>query len=107
MAFIVTIWSPEGPYRRAVASLDSARMTVKAAVLAAYGDRHDTEAAQHIGAAVTLPPTGGTVGPLPDGSTVEARPVTLDTLKWQAGLDGVYASETVILDAWNARNAGR
>jgi hypothetical protein len=93
--------------RRAVATLDEARMHTWRTV--------SLQAAYAVSA---LPESGGTVGPLPDGTVIEVEATTWQALAEYGGLlsDGglIYAAERGspdaqqrILDAYNARQHSR
>jgi hypothetical protein len=61
-----------GPqHRRAVATLEEAREWVYRSL-----DRDPLPVAGRLGMAMGLPESGGTLGPLPDGTVIEVEPVT-------------------------------
>lgn len=98
--------------RRAVATLEEARAAVRAFCednphRRLWGDRD-----WHTFATIRtmlIPESGGTVGPLPDGTVIEVRPVGLDALATDAGLGAAWIGasqpndQAAILDAYNAR----
>ena len=88
MPYIITtktpyMWQGNGPNgnagvtRRAVATLDEAREAVVAKVKRnpmTTTKREYVEAAKLVKAGNTLPESGGTVGPLPDGTVITVEP---------------------------------
>jgi hypothetical protein len=96
--------------RRAVATLD------KAHAAAAYELRQcDTDSfaiAARVAEAYALPESGGTVGPLPDGTVIEVEPVLIENLIFRAGIKAWYVtaarradtamSDADVIDAYNA-----
>jgi len=94
--------------RTAVATLDEARQTTLGAVI---GDR-DYEDIRHVDvhAAHIMDESGGTIGPLPDGTVIEVRPTSWLDLAASCDTD-VDASDGYITDdeqadilaAFNAR----
>lgn len=108
MPYIITTDSPDerlalrgtGITRRAVATLDEARARIRNIVVESGRPGGTT--------ADPITPTGGTVGPLPDGTVIEVRAVTPYELWREAGRPA-SASRThappdvaVSVDAYNA-----
>ena len=103
--------------RRAVATLEEARQIVLDFLefdIAAEQVDADMMDAQYR-YAEALPESGGTVGPLPDGTVIEVERVSWHDLThhapnvgrfWLPATGGDEASRTAILDAFNAREAG-
>jgi hypothetical protein len=83
--------------RHAVATLDEARETA----LRAVGERRDMYYCEMEDA---VPESGGTVGPLPDGTVIE-----VEQARWidliHASTATTDSSDQAILDAYNARQA--
>lgn len=107
-----------GVSRRAVTTLEEARAALRKIVVDSAFDRGSTEGYPHyedIGGLIAE--SGGTVGPLPDGTVIEVRPHAWYEIATQAGiveagLLGAYAerdaeglSAQKILAAFNAREA--
>ena len=67
-------------HRTAVATLDEARTSAREAVA---GKPYDMINPANV--ALALPESGGTIGPLPDGTVIEVRPVTHQWLVGQIG----------------------
>jgi hypothetical protein len=89
--------------RRAVATLEEARAVVATITEAARPDRADI-----LNAIVALRESGGTVGPLPDGTVIEVEAVTGGALALRAGfaIDAYghcEASYAEVIAAYNAR----
>lgn len=93
MPYIVTTKAS----RRAVATLDEARAVIRDHVVNA-GVAHGTTADP-------ITNSGGTVGPLPDGTVIEVRPVAVDELAGAVFDRDDYAPyfESDIIDAYNER----
>jgi hypothetical protein len=114
--------------RRAVATLENrrrpdgieepgARQAVISRIAKCAFDAGTTDGYQpHEDAARTLPESGGTVGPLPDGTVIEVKPESGAVLAIEAGLDqplivaqaaaeGDELVQRKILDAFNARQS--
>lgn len=95
--------------RRAVATLEEARHDAENIVIDALGVRDTMEASDDRFDARELPESGGTVGPLPDGTVIEVAPIILLDLAQaagfhvcsRAGIDGY--SDQQIIDAYNAK----
>jgi hypothetical protein len=67
--------------RRAVATLDEAQRTAYDAVRALTGGSADPLTAVTVASSiVALPESGGTIGPLPDGTVIEVERLTRDEL---------------------------
>jgi hypothetical protein len=66
--------------RRAVATLDEAREAAHGIVNRAPAGRAEQYTSSPGRDAMTLPESGGTVGPLPDGTIIEVAPVGRDDL---------------------------
>ena len=82
--------------RRAVATLEEARrMAWRTAEFGTWSSDAVTE---------TLPESGGTVGPLPDGTVIEVEPASWDDLVGPGGWNA-STSEAEVVDAYNAREA--
>jgi hypothetical protein len=100
--------------RRAVATLEGARTSaeesVKAHAVGLIGQwRRQAE---------SLPESGGTIGPLPDGTVIEVERVTWHDIAREGGLSyadamsfavdaerGSEAAQRILLDAYNARQS--
>jgi hypothetical protein len=100
--------------RRAVATLEEARESLTAEVLAAYGDRRDVEFRNCNADARCLPGSGGTTGPLPNGTVIEVEALSPLMLSARAGISGAEAMACLradnwqpIIDAFNAREQAR
>lgn len=131
MPYIVTTKRPIGvskslapackASRRAVATLEEARANVqkivapaeKVKLMSPYRIREFTPFVQH---ALHLPESGGTVGPLPDGTVIEVEPITreamLDDISFHA-IGSPFLSDDQwpwstenIIAAFNAKQAG-
>jgi hypothetical protein len=95
--------------RHAVATLEEAR---EHAVNAWYsrepGDRDEHSLARR-DTCLRLPESGGTIGPLPDGTVIEVKPVDYELLRHLSGkLDGYSALKPVlpqIIAAYNVKGA--
>jgi hypothetical protein len=61
-------------FRRAVATLEEARQSCVRALYAANAPQGDVSGPRLWTAAYELPESGGTVGPLPDGTVIEVEP---------------------------------
>lgn len=87
-----------GVTRRAVATLDEARDAVHQSITA------DRRSAPFLEAVAALDDSGGTVGPLPDGTTFEVGRVEWDTLRADLTAEqrdrGLTGAETIA--AYNA-----
>jgi hypothetical protein len=101
--------SPRVVSRRAVATLEEARDFIYS--LCAETDVDDERIADDID---RLPESGGTVGPLPDGTVIEVEQVTWHELThrttnvgryWLPADHGHTDAQAAILDAYNARQA--
>lgn len=120
MPYIITAVTPSGwrtpdtfdgvtrTTRRAVATLDEARAIVAQAYEDAHGHRHPADLAyayERIG-------SGGTIGPLPDGTVIEVKRVCWNWIIAVADdlgidTDAIYADggDPAIIDAYNAAQA--
>jgi hypothetical protein len=94
-------------YGRAVATLKEARQDARNII-----EDHAQQpgwTAEYIEARETaraLPESGGTIGPLPDGTVIEVERADVAALKAAALIPaGQNYSTAYIIDAWNARNA--
>lgn len=86
--------------RRAVATLDEARSIVYGAI----GENDDPPYFDGHFAADSLDEQGGTIGPLPDGTTIEVQALDWSALAERAYADGGWSMKPVkILNAFNAR----
>jgi hypothetical protein len=91
---------------RAVATIEEARDYLQPIVRAPSSPSIRSELVSSVH---TMPETGGFVGRLPDGTTIEVRPVTYNELRVGAGLVGVELyglrdeRRDQILDAYNTR----
>ncbi len=54
---------------------------------------------------IALPKTGGTIGPLPDGTVIEVERIGFPELGDRVGRLGRLMARTDIIDAYNAQNA--
>lgn len=108
MPYIVTAYGPnldqpnvhDGISRRAVATLETARQHL----LDRYGSwwtsgMHESLARE----IVTLPESGGTVGPLPDGTIIEVERVSLNDLR--TGIGTFDMSPAEVIAAFNVRES--
>jgi hypothetical protein len=93
------IWRPVS--RRAVATLDAARRACLGVLDAAHLQGSPVAVYR---AAVDLPESGGTVGPLPDGTVIEVERVGWPDIWLKVG-DGL--SNAQALAAFNARETTR
>lgn len=106
--------------RRAVATLDEAREKAESAVWSAPGYRSEGDFYLDVARCRELPESGGTVGPLPDGTVIEVEATTWRKLAIDAwpGVSliadtmtlllaeaelGYREAQQRILDAYNAR----
>ena len=96
--------------RRAVATLEEARGYAAEQVRGALGVRKSWSIRKPEALALGLPEHGGTIGPLPDGTTIEVTPVCWNWIigaAEDAGVDtdAVHADgdDIAILDAYNAQ----
>jgi hypothetical protein len=111
--------------RRAIATLDEARIFCTTYIsdrwsfrserfAKADGDRYQPSAAEPYDFAISLPESGGTIGPLPDGMVIEVEATTWLDLAREAGLPDmrlfarraeldVPGWQRLVLDAYNAR----
>lgn len=92
-----------GVARRAVATLEEALKHARECVWLApnWGE---TRTARHIAEVDGLPESGGTVGPLPDGTVIEVESVAWDVLRERADMTHYNASDAAIIDAYNAKH---
>lgn len=93
---------PNGQTRRAVATPDEAREDVEQ--IAAECQIPDHEWRGLVDCINTLPESGGTVGPLPDGTLIEVRFESYGNL-WKevtGSKDGQPVDTGEIIDAYNA-----
>lgn len=116
MPFIITTTSPNGSFHgeitsHAVGTIEEARDYV----LEDIGISEPDTWAEHdaIQASIdNLPESGGTIGPLPDGTTIEVSLATYDDLRASANLVGIELyglrdeRRDQILDAYNTRQEG-
>jgi len=80
------------PSRRAVATLEEARDVAEDAVIGE--GRFDNDEA-FLAAIVALPESGGTIGPLPDGTVIEVTPFKPNVPAWRAAeIVDAYADGT-------------
>jgi hypothetical protein len=99
-------WYAEPVSRRAVATLEEARDSIYS--LCAEKDVDDERIADDID---HLPDSGGTVGPLPDGTVIEVEQVKWSAFEgpeWSPFLPDQEPPDFIkaeILDAYNARQA--
>lgn len=96
---------------RAVATLDRARtLAARPLKLGEPGHPNHRDAHRHVIEAQNLPEQGGTVGPLPDGTTITVAPMTCGEMLEEIPSDWppIYAAEDggfdllAIVDAYNA-----
>jgi hypothetical protein len=87
--------------RRANATLEDARESARDATAAHCGDYALAEWDEM---ALTLPESGGTIGPLPDGTVIEVKWAGLGDLAFAIGR--MLAPDEKIIDAYNAVWAG-
>jgi hypothetical protein len=97
--------SPRVVSRRAVATLEEANEAVHRIVHDLPGKWQITTLAK----CTPLPDSGGTVGPLPDGTVIEVEQISWDDLRDQCPEHLPRAEgqtrQAAILDAYNARQA--
>lgn len=91
--------------RRAVATLEDAREHLRCELPGAYEWITDGDYADMMADIVALPESGGTVGPLPDGTVIEVAQVSW--LALGAGLKVENPTDQKILDAYNAAKGER
>lgn len=113
--------APEEESRRATGTLGEAREAAADEVLAVRDalEEHRDEWEQAcepydslVVAALAIPESGGTVGPLPDGTLIQVEPVEYIALWWDVPYDDalpLYPSNPEdrpkIIAAWNARQS--
>lgn len=99
--------------RYAVATLDEAHEAATLAVgvrriIADPGGDHEAACPawdEPASVALALPASGGTVGPLSDGTTIKVDYGTWDDLVGPAGW-GTHTTEAAVVDAYNAAQGG-
>jgi len=127
MPYTITTWHNEDAVpipvipkpkdtRRAVATLEEARAAVNNALYRIEGEMDDPRPlAGFYAQADTLPESGGTIGPLPDGTVIEVRRRSWRDLSpycrfhpdAEIGDDPIDPTPAEIIDAYNARKANR
>lgn len=109
---------PSGQSRRAVATLEEAQRAARHEVSESllrqpegvfeYDGCGAWESAE--ANASVLPESGGTIGPLPDGTVIEVKPATWREIAPRRESPGILADEQAawqrqVIDAYNAREA--
>lgn len=87
--------------KRAVATIEQAR---DAAADIIYRQHDGTSHFDHFDAATYMPDTGGSIGPLPNGTVIEVRAVSWPELGQLAGRPYHFAEYGQTIDAYNQEN---
>jgi hypothetical protein len=109
MPYIVTTkrQQPTGHFERTIDPVSRRAVATLETVLQ-YGSDQGWRRAT-VRAVASLPESGGTVGPLPDGTVIEVVPMDEEEMRSYASISGVNDAYerpmTEILDAYNARQA--